>query len=30
VFLAWRKAPLIVVILAAAIVTALLRVAGIH
>ena len=30
VFLAWRKAPLIVVIFAAAIVTALLRLAGIH
>ncbi len=30
VFLAWRKMPLIVVIVAAAVVTALLRVAGIH
>ena len=30
VFLAWRKAPLIVVIFAAAIATALLRLAGIH
>jgi len=30
VFLAWRKLPLIVVIIAAAIVTALLRLAGIH
>ncbi|VEB97450.1 Predicted membrane protein [Cedecea lapagei] len=30
VFLAWRKVPLIFVIIAAALVTALLRVAGIH
>ncbi|QIX97927.1 AzlD domain-containing protein [Cedecea sp. FDAARGOS_727] len=30
VFLAWRKVPLIFVILAAALVTALLRLAGIH
>ena len=30
VFLAWRKLPLIVVIVAAAVVTALLRMAGIH
>ncbi|MDY1039020.1 AzlD domain-containing protein [Enterobacteriaceae bacterium RIT714] len=30
VFLAWRKVPLIVVIIAAAVVTALLRVAGLH
>lgn len=30
VFLAWRKMPLIVVIVAAAVVTALLRVAGIN
>ncbi|EPB4367078.1 AzlD domain-containing protein [Enterobacter hormaechei] len=30
VFLAWRKMPLIVVIVAAAVVTALLRLAGIH
>jgi Branched-chain amino acid transport protein (AzlD). len=30
VFLAWRKCPLIVVIFAAAIVTALLRLAGVH
>ncbi|MER1976487.1 AzlD domain-containing protein [Pseudocitrobacter faecalis] len=30
VFLAWRKCPLIVVIFAAAIVTGLLRLAGIH
>ncbi|RDK97253.1 branched-subunit amino acid transport protein AzlD [Enterobacillus tribolii] len=30
VFLTWRKVPLIVVILAAALVTALLRYAGIH
>ncbi|ATF92714.1 AzlD domain-containing protein [Cedecea neteri] len=30
VFLAWRKVPLIFVIIAAALVTALLRLAGIH
>lgn len=30
VFLAWRKMPLIVVIVAAAVVTALLRLAGLH
>jgi len=30
VFLAWRKMPLIVVIFAAAVVTALMRVAGIN
>ena len=30
VFLAWRKMPLIVVIVAAAVVTALLRLAGIN
>lgn len=30
VFLAWRKVPLIFVIIAAAVVTALLRLAGIH
>ena len=30
VFLAWRKMPLIVVIVAAAVVTALLRMVGIH
>ena len=30
VFLAWRKMPLIVVIVSAAVVTALLRLAGIH
>ncbi|EBG6880542.1 AzlD domain-containing protein [Salmonella enterica] len=30
VFLAWRKMPLIVVIIAAAVVTALLRLAGLH
>ncbi|MEA7515297.1 hypothetical protein ONK27_27850, partial [Salmonella enterica subsp. enterica serovar Virginia] len=30
VFLAWRKMPLIVVIIAAAVVTALLRLAGIN
>lgn len=30
VFLAWRKVPLIVVIISAAVVTALLRVAGLH
>lgn len=30
VFLAWRKMPLIVVIVAAAVVTALLRLAGVH
>ncbi|CEJ66548.1 MULTISPECIES: AzlD domain-containing protein [Citrobacter] len=30
VFLAWRKLPLIVVIVAAAVVTALLRMAGMH
>ena len=29
-FLAWRKMPLIVVILAAAVITALLRLAGLH
>lgn len=30
VFLAWRKMPLIVVIITAAVVTALLRLAGVH